>query len=147
MPPRAPAPPCGAAPRPARRGALRSPPVKWLLVFVLGGAGAVARVAVSGLFPVRALPWGTLAVNGVGCLLIGVLWALFAERQLLSLEWRIALVGGFLGGLTTFSAFGLETYELIAEGAWPSALAYVVTSVALGLVAVGLGTALGHQLS
>lgn len=120
--------------------------MKWALVFLLGGAGAVLRVAVSGLFPVRALPWGTLVVNVAGCLLIGALFTVFEARHEVPLEWRVALVGGFLGGLTTFSAFGLEVYELAQEGQWPLALLYALGSVAVGLAAVTLGAVAAREL-
>jgi CrcB protein len=120
--------------------------MKWLLVFVLGGAGALARVGVAAWFPVRELPWATLAVNVLGCLAIGVLFAFFEERSTLSLEWRIATVGGFLGGFTTFSAFGLETFTLIQGGQWPIALLYALGSVVLGLSAVAVGIVAAQEL-
>lgn len=119
--------------------------MKWLLVFAMGGLGAVARVATAGLFPVRALPWGTLLVNVIGCLLIGAAFQIFEERTQLPLEWRLAVVGGFLGGFTTFSAFGLETWELLQEGQWGAAGAYATGSVVLGLAAVVIGVALARQ--
>ena len=118
--------------------------MKWLAVFVLGGLGAVARVGVAGLFPVRALPWGTLAVNVAGCLAIGALYVVFEEHRVLPLAWRIAVVGGFLGGFTTFSAFGLETWTLLAEGRAGLALAYAAGSVVLGAAAVTAGVALAR---
>jgi len=122
--------------------------LKWILVFSMGGLGALCRVGLAGLFPVRALPWGTLAVNVLGCLAIGLLFELFEERAAhLPLEWRIGLVGGFLGGFTTFSAFGLETWELLQEGQWPLAAAYALGSLALGLTAVAGGIVLARQLS
>ncbi len=120
--------------------------MKWLWVFSMGGAGALVRVALAGLFPVRALPWGTLLVNVVGCLAIGVLFTIFEEERVLPAEWRIALVGGFLGGFTTFSAFGLEMFELLQEGQWPAALLYAGASLALGLIAVAAGATLSHAV-
>lgn len=125
---------------------LASSPVKWLWIFGMGGAGALARVALAGLFPVRALPWGTLLVNVVGCLAIGILFAVFEEQRVLPAQWRIALVGGFLGGFTTFSAFGLELFELIQEGQWPAALLYAVASLCLGVLAVVAGATLSHAV-
>ena len=119
----------------------------WLLVFAFGGMGAVARVGVASFFSVQRLPWGTLLVNGVGCLLIGVAFQVFEARPHLTFPWRLALVGGFLGGFTTFSAFGLETWELLLEGRPLAASAYALGSVALGLAAVVLGQAIARQLS
>ncbi len=121
--------------------------MQWLGVFVLGGLGAVSRVALAGLFPARALPWGTLLVNLVGCALIGVAFQAFETRTHWPLALRISWVGGFLGGFTTFSAFGLESYELLQEGAWPAALAYVAASVLGGLGAVVLGISLARQIT
>ena len=120
--------------------------MKWWLVFLFGGLGALARVGLSGLFPVRALPWGTLLVNAVGCLLIGVAFHWFEARSDLALPWRVALVGGFLGGFTTFSAFGLETWELLQEGQAAWAATYVLASVAISLVAVAGGVILARQV-
>jgi len=105
----------------------------------MGGAGALARVALAGLFPVRALPWGTLLVNVLGCLAIGVLFAIFEEERVLAPEWRIALVGGFLGGFTTFSAFGVELFVLAQNGQWTTAGLYAAASLALGFLGVAAG--------
>ncbi|MGH7803719.1 MAG: fluoride efflux transporter CrcB [Candidatus Binatia bacterium] len=103
-----------------------------------GCLGSIARFSV-GAFVQSSLggerfPYGTLAVNVVGCLAIGIL----AER-LESRDARAFWVIGFLGGFTTFSAFGNETLEL-ARGAEPwLAAVYVGASVVLGLAAVLLG--------
>jgi len=114
--------------------------MKWVLVFAMGGLGALLRVAASGLFPVRALPWGTLAVNALGCLAIGVLFEVFEERSPhWPLELRVAVVGGLLGGFTTFSAFGLETWGLASEGQWGLAALYALGSLVIGIAAVGAG--------
>ena len=121
--------------------------MKWLLVFLLGGAGALARVALAGLFPVRTLPWETLAVNVSGCLAIGVLFAVFEAHTALPLALRVGLVGGLLGGFTTFSAFGLETFELCQEGRFDLAALYALGSVVLGLVAVAAGAVLGRAVA
>ncbi len=111
-----------------------------MLVFVFGGAGALARVGIAHLLPVRDLPWATLLVNVVGCLLIGVILELVSERgAVLPPAWRLPLAGGFLGGFTTFSAFGLETFSLLEQGRGGLALGYVAASVVLGVVAVAVG--------
>lgn len=121
--------------------------MKWGLVFALGGLGAVARVGLAGLFPVRALPWGTFAVNVLGCFAIGVLFEVFEEHAPhWPLEWRVALVGGFLGGFTTFSAFGLETFGLLAEGRTGLASLYAAGSLVTGTVAVAAGVVVARSL-
>ncbi len=89
-------------------------------------------------------PWGTLAVNVVGCLAIGFLLSLGEQRDYLSREARLLLVTGFLGSFTTFSAFGWETYDLFKAGDAARAGGNVVLSVALGLGAVWLGAALAR---
>lgn len=119
--------------------------MQWLLVFAFGGLGAALRVGVSHLFPVRALPWGTLLVNIAGCLAIGALYHFFESRPPLVGPWRVALVGGLLGGFTTFSAFGLETWQLLQSGRAAAAVLYALGSVALGIAAVGAGIALARS--
>lgn len=90
--------------------------LKLFALAAAGAAGTLARYGLSGWVQrlVReTFPWGTLAVNLAGCLAIGVVMGLVRERQLLSPEARTVLVVGFLGGFTTFSAFGYETLERV----------------------------------
>ena len=119
--------------------------MQWALVFVFGGLGAMARVGVAHFFPVRALPWGTLLVNIAGCLAIGALYHYFESRPPLVGPWRVALIGGFLGGFTTFSALGLETWQLLQSGRALTALLYALGSVVLGVAAVAAGIALARS--
>ena len=121
-----------------------------LLWIACGGAlGAVLRYGLSvgcqrlagGVFPV-----GTLAVNVAGCLLIGFLGALLSGPALLRDELRLGLLVGVLGGFTTFSTFGWETFALLNDGEWSRAAANVVASNALGLAAVWLGYRVAQQL-
>ena len=86
-----------------------------------------------------AFPYGTLAVNVVGCLLIGVLAGLAATRTILGVDTRAFLFVGVLGGFTTYSAFGLETVELIRRGEFFVGLSNVVLQITLGLAAVWVG--------
>lgn len=80
------------------------------------------------------LPYGTLAVNLIGCFGIGV-----AARVIQDEMMRLALITGFLGGFTTFSAFGLETLTLMRAGAFGTAIAYVTASNIGGLAAAWAG--------
>ena len=87
--------------------------MKWWLIFAGGGAGSMLRYAVGLWVETRTgpgFPWGTFAVNASGCFLIGVLATLADEHAWITPAARLALVTGFLGGFTTFSTFGLETW-------------------------------------
>ena len=101
----------------------------------------MARFALGAWFLARGgegFPWGTLAVNWLGCLAIGGLAAALAATPQAPVL-RLFLVTGVLGGFTTFSAFGLETFELLADGEGSQALLYVAGSVLGALLAVALG--------
>ena len=103
-------------------------------------AGAVLRwllgMSLNAMFP--AIPPGTLAANLIGGYLIGVAMAVFADHPGLPPEWRLLVVTGFLGGLTTFSTFSAEVTTLIQQGRllWASAAigVHVVGSLALTLL-------------
>jgi len=108
-----------------------------------GGIGAAARHLVSTAIQeaTRAplFPWGILAVNLTGCLLIGVLAQLSESTTLLSPTTRALLITGVLGGYTTYSTFALQSWDLAAGGFNWMAIANVTLHVVLGLLAVGLG--------
>ena len=116
--------------------------MSWLLVAVGGGLGALARHALSGwLLPITAqqkFPWPTFAVNLLGCLIAGILFAVAAKHAVLSPNLRLFLFTGLLGGFTTFSAFGLETAHLLKRGDIWVALAYVLLSVLCGVAVIAL---------
>lgn len=118
--------------------------MQWWLVFGFGGIGAMMRVAIGAALPIRAFPWATLLVNFAGCLAIGALHEGLSARTALSPLWRPALIGGLLGGFTTFSAFGLETWQLLQSGRTTAALLYALGSVVLGVAAVAAGIALAR---
>jgi CrcB protein len=112
-------------------------------LFVAGGSGTLARWLLSQSLNTRAWPWGTWMVNIAGCFLIG--WAAFAlgERQWAGWQLRPLVMTGFLGGFTTFSAYGLETLTLLEQGRSATALLYALSSLVLGLA----GAAAGAQLA
>ncbi|MFQ5415567.1 MAG: fluoride efflux transporter CrcB [Myxococcota bacterium] len=123
--------------------------MKWLLLFLGGGIGASLRFALATFVDERApetFPWGTFAVNAAGCFAIGLLATFSDEHHWLSPGARLFLVAGLLGGFTTFSTYGFETWQLIEDGAAAGALAYAVGSVAVGLVAVVFGALIARQL-
>lgn len=106
-------------------------------VFVGGAAGALARTGLAEAFPVEpgAVPWATLAVNVLGCLVLGAVLVRTAEGT----PERGLLGPGLCGGLTTFSTFQLELVELLRGGDVLIALVYAAASLALGLAAVDAG--------
>lgn len=113
-----------------------------LLSVAAGGAtGAVARYWLSGqlqhLFG-ASLPWGTLAVNVLGCAVLGVLVQLMAQIWSPAPELRAFLTVGLLGAMTTFSAFSLEVMLMIETGDWFSAALYIALSVILSVGALML---------
>ena len=119
-----------------------------LLLVGLGGfAGAVSRWLVDGWVSDRnpsAFPLGTLVVNLTGSFVLGVLFAWVIERNLLPPDVRAPLMIGFVGAYTTFSTFMLESWRLVEDGAWALALLNLGGSVALGMVAVLGGLAVGR---
>jgi len=121
-----------------------------LLAIAFGGAfGAVARfLASTGVYRLagRDFPYGTLAVNVLGSLLMGLLYILLIERAALGAEWRALLLVGFLGAFTTFSTFSIETLNLLEAGEPWRALTNVLVSVVFCLLAAWLGVLLGRQL-
>ena len=121
-----------------------------LLYIAAGGAlGAMLRYGVSNgvhmLFG-RDFPYGTLTVNVLGSLLIGLLYILLIERYSLGPQVRAILIIGVLGAFTTFSTFSLETYNLIEGGEFLKAILNVLLSVTLCLIAAWAGVMIGRQL-
>lgn len=113
------------------------------LIFIGSGLGGVARYAFAGLAqrlnPHAGFPIGTLLVNVTGCLAIGFLSAALAGRSLMREEYRLAILVGVLGGYTTFSTFGWETFALLNGGQFARAAMNVLLSVFGCLIAVWAG--------
>lgn len=110
-----------------------------LLIIGAGGfLGSIARYlsqqGISKMIPVL-FPYGTLAVNIIGCFLIGIFYALSERTQALTPEWRLFLTTGFCGGYTTFSTFTYDAYQLIREGQYVSVSVYAAVSVFAGILA------------
>lgn len=117
--------------------------IKMLLMVGLGSfAGGVLRFLLTRFVQINTLgsfPWGTTAVNLLGCLVLGVLYGLFNRGFLLNTETRLFLTVGLCGGFTTFSTLMSESFLLLKEGNFPSFFAYTLLSFAGGLAAIGLG--------
>ncbi|MFO0834061.1 MAG: fluoride efflux transporter CrcB [Phycisphaerales bacterium] len=113
-----------------------------IIVGIFGGIGAITRFVLStwvnARFPAH-LGAGTLAVNVIGCLLGGVVLAFLETYRPLNETLRLALMVGFLGGLTTFSAFGCEVFQLLRDQRLATAAAFVFANLFLGLISVALG--------
>jgi len=124
--------------------------VQQLLAIAGGGAlGAVLRFGMSNaVYRIlgREFPYGTLAVNVLGSLLMGFLFVMLVERLAISAEWRAALLVGLLGAFTTFSTFSFETLALFESGEPVKAMTNIALSVFLCLAATWLGLSLGRQL-
>lgn len=114
----------------------------------LGGAiGASLRyLAVQLIETPTGFPIATLLVNILGSFLIGVCYVLILEKAALSELWRPILMAGFLGGLTTFSAFSLETVSMFEDGRWQMAISYVVFSTVFCIVAAFSGMQITRAL-
>jgi fluoride exporter len=123
--------------------------LKWILIAVGGAIGSMLRYAMQGWVGQevagRSFPVGTMVVNIVGCFIIGFLSAMFDGRFLIREEYHFALRIGVLGGFTTFSSFGQETFNLAKDGEFGLAALNVFLSCGVGLLAVLIGYRLGEH--
>lgn len=121
---------------------------KILVVAAGGAAGSVARYLIN-ISPLARLfdrfPFPTFVINVVGCFVIGVVIALFAERFAESEYLKLAVIVGFLGAFTTFSTFELELFDLSRERQFATAIVYLLISVVVGYASVAAGFELGRR--
>lgn len=121
-----------------------------VLAIGIGGAiGSLLRFWMSDwvhTFAGRGFPYGTLTVNVLGCLAIGVLFVLFTEHFSDNTVLRAGLLIGVLGGFTTFSLFSIETFGLMEQGAYIKAALNMVLSLVLCVGGTWLGIMLGRQI-
>jgi CrcB protein len=123
--------------------------VTLFVIFLAGGAGCVARYLLGQFVQTRShsgFPFGTLVVNLVGCVLVGLLMKLFLHAQTEQLL-KTALVVGFCGGFTTFSTFSNETIGLFAGGEYGRAFIYIVASLVVCLAGTALAMRVGPTLN
>jgi len=122
---------------------------KLLYLGVGGAAGTLSRYWLSGAIQRLAgpsFPFGTFAVNMLGCLLFGAVWGFFENRLLPDSEIRFLFLTGFMGAFTTFSTYMFETAELVKLGQMLMALLNVVGQSLAGLILILIGIALGRLL-
>ena len=123
--------------------------MKIIYLGIFGGMGCVARYMVSGWvysLAGRTLPYGTLAVNVIGSLLLGLIMEGSLRSTLLSPELRFGITVGFMGGFTTFSTFSYETVRLLEEGSMVAAGANILLNVTVCVVAALVGIYLARQM-
>ena len=126
---------------------MRGPLVSIIAVATGGGVGATVRY-LTGVVGIRLFgdkfPIGTVVANLVGCLLAGVLVGLLERRLVLSPTVQLAVFTGFLGALTTLSAFSVETTSFLRAGSWGLAMTHIVLNAVFGIVMVVAGLALAR---
>lgn len=115
--------------------------MNWLLVAFGGAIGAIFRYG-AGVWlakPVGLFPWTTWSVNILGCFLAGVFFAFTQKYAFLQNEARLFLMVGILGGFTTFSSFGLETFQLLKQEQIALAITYALSSLVMGVIVLAIG--------
>lgn len=120
-----------------------------IAVLVGGAIGSLARLIVGAAIQQRvglAFPVGTLVINITGSLLLGFLMRVALDTTAVTPVMRAFLTTGLCGGYTTFSTFSYETVDLLRDGLYVRAGAYVVSSVVLGLVGAFAGFAAAHGI-
>ena len=119
--------------------------LKILLVGLGSAVGGICRYLLTELLSrqeLKLLPWGTFAVNILGCLIIGIVFGLIDRGMSISPTMKVFLTVGFCGGFTTFSTFINENFMMLGTGQALSSIAYTVLSFAIGLLAVWAGHSL-----
>jgi CrcB protein len=122
---------------------------KLLLIAMAGAAGTLARYGLTGAvqrWAGEGFPWGTAAVNVLGCFLFGAVWALAGSRLPFGAETRAVLLVGFMGAFTTFSTLMAETGTLLTETGWPHALGNVLLQNTAGIGCFFLGLFVGRNM-
>jgi CrcB protein len=122
---------------------------KLFLIGLAGFVGTLGRYGLSGVVAKRygeTFPFGTLVVNLIGCFLVGLLFYLMQERFLVNQNVRTIVLIGLLGGFTTFSSLGLQTFTLLQDGEFGLAVVNLGASNLIGLFMVWVGYTLAKLL-
>jgi len=124
--------------------------LKLLLIAAGGALGTLARYGTGtllfSLMEKYRFPFGTLTVNLLGCLLIGLLQGLYLDRAWIRPEYQVAIVVGFMGGFTTFSSFGWETVSFLNDGQFARATLNIALNNVVGLFLVFAGYKLSKMI-
>jgi CrcB protein len=121
--------------------------IAWLAF--AGTLGTLARYWLGGFVQNRvgaSFPWGTWSVNGLGCFLFGLVWQAAEGRALVSGEFRVVALTGFMGAFTTFSTYAFETSRMLMDSQWLLAAANFAGQNILGFALLFAGLALGKAL-
>lgn len=121
----------------------------YILIAIAGAIGAVSRYSISGAAH-RALgtnfPYGTLAANIIGCLLLGFIMKTTTSTTLIPASWRLPITVGFLGALTTFSTFSYETVKLLETSSYLPAVLNILANLIIGLLATVAGVIISKTI-
>lgn len=116
-----------------------------ILVAFAGALGALCRYGLVNYIGGRLFPWGTLVVNVLGSLLMGLAFVYIMERAAFPAEFKPLIMTGFLGAFTTYSAFSLEAWQLFDRGELFSALAYIIGTTLLCILALFIGVLMARS--
>ena len=119
------------------------------LIALLGLIGTLCRYGLSGIVQKLCgghFPWGTWAVNAVGCFLFALVWTLAEERLVIGGQKRFIVLVGFMGAFTTFSTYAFETGEFLRDSEWILAAANVLGQNGVGVICIFLGFAAARWL-
>lgn len=122
---------------------------KWVLIVFGGALGTLARASLSAFVQRIAgagFPWGTVAVNLLGCFLFGFVWAVTEQYTRFATELRLALLTGFMGAFTTFSTFAFDTVDLGRAARYAAFGGNLLLQNLGGLTCLVIGLALGRAL-